>query len=48
MYELLTGWIYFLFTTRQPPPQLGQDLLIQEYLDQTQRRITVGRTPLDE
>jgi hypothetical protein len=35
-----------LFLSRQPP--LGQGLLIHEFLYQTQRRTTGGRTPLDE
>jgi len=35
-----------LFLARQPP--VGHGLLIHRFLDHTQRRTTVGRTPLDE
>jgi hypothetical protein len=43
-----TDCIVLVFLAWQPP--VGQGLLIHEvwFLDHTQRRITVGRTPLDE
>ena len=37
---------YDFFLVQQPP--VGQGPLIHRYLDHTQRRTTVGRTPLDE
>ena len=39
--------IHFIWCN-SPPPSVGQGLLIPEFLDHTQRRPTVGRTPLDE
>ena len=43
-----TEYIYFFFTVA-PQPSEGHVLLIHEgFLDHTQRRTTVDRTPLDE
>jgi len=40
---------FFLFLTQQPPPtQWAMASTFLRFLDHTQRRITVGRTPLDE
>jgi hypothetical protein len=36
----------FFYLAQQSP--VSQDLLIHEFLDHTQRRITVGRNPVDE
>ena len=36
------------FLARQPPPQWARASSIIRFLDHTQRRTTVGRTPLDD
>jgi hypothetical protein len=41
-----SGVLFCLFLARQP--LVGQGLLIHELKDHTQRRTTVGGTPLDE
>ena len=41
-------YIFFLFFSVALRPNMGHGLLILEFLDHTQRRTTVGRTPLDE
>jgi len=41
--------IFFLFgATAPPPPQWARASSFTRFLDHTQRRTTVGRTPLDE
>jgi len=39
---------YYLFSPMALRPNAGHDLLILKFLDHTQRRITFGRTSLDE
>ena len=38
----------FVFSATTPPPQWARASSLTRFLDHTQRRITVGRTPLDE
>jgi hypothetical protein len=38
----------FVFGATAPPPQWARASPLTRFLDQTQRRTTVGRTPLDE
>ena len=38
----------FVFSARAPPPQWAMASSFTRFLDHTQRRTTVGRTPLDE
>jgi len=40
--------LFFLALQPPPPPQLGRAPPFLRFLDHTQRRTTVGRTPLDE
>ena len=39
---------YFLLLAQQPPPIGARASSFMKFLDHTQRRTTVGRTPLDE
>jgi hypothetical protein len=41
----LGGW--FVFSATAPPPQGTGASSFTRFLDHTQRRLTVGRTPLD-
>jgi hypothetical protein len=41
-----TAVTFCMFLAQQSP--VGQGFLIPKFIDHTQRRITVGRTPLDE
>jgi len=40
--------ILFIFWAQQPPPQWARASSFTRFLDHTQRRTTVGRTPLDK
>ena len=44
----VTNKMYFFFFAVTLRPNAGHGLLILRFLDHTQRRTTVGRTPLDE
>jgi hypothetical protein len=45
-YKMQYPQLVYLFLARQPPG--GRAFLFTRFLDRTQRRTTVGRTPLDE
>ena len=38
----------FVFGSKDPPPQWDRASSFKSFLDHTQRRTTIGRTPLDE